>query len=167
MLLPPALVYVVGGLGAAALVGMIAYDRRSGTRKWVARSLIAVMAIAGSATLVLLFGAARVVHLTGDRTVAIDHALLLGSSTVALDGHDVELPWKAGATLVINQTSLRVQIEAVFYGTAGGGPSDLITVEPGTIYTLPHKLDHIGPEDLPPDEMQSKKSSETRYWLTW
>lgn len=169
MLLPPALVYAVGGLGVVALVGLVIHDRIAGARKWIARALVAVMVVAGGTTLVLLFGTTQVARVTEDHGVTVERSLLLGSTTTRLGDREVSLPWATGTTIVINEARRPVRLETIVYSRSdlAFASPDIVTIEALTVHVVQAKLDYLGPDDPPPEEFESKSSEETKYWLTW
>jgi hypothetical protein len=82
------------------------------------------------------------------------------------DGHHERLTKGGPGTLVVNDATTAMRIEAVNYGSIGIG-SDPEPVAPMSLHDAKYGIDYVGPNDRPPQEVESNISFSIKYWLRW
>lgn len=66
---------------------------------------------------------------------------------------------------IINDTSRSLRYGTLIYGY--GGESSWATIEPSSVLWTNPAIYHFGPDDHPPQSVQTSPGGTTRYWLTW
>ena len=174
MLLPPQTDLIALAVAGCGLFGTLAYLIRGGRLFWV---------VAGGAVMTLVFVVLFILTLTltskvvrivpagaGAATARAERAFLLGSTTVDAGGKRLVLERGDAETLIVNETArplvLRGEIYSQFRISAAEQPRD-VTIAPYSVVPIDGFIDYLGPENPLPQQVSSKSSTVTKYWLTW
>lgn len=99
----------------------------------------------------------------GDGIPVRKNLALYGNATFRFaDGSSELLSWTSARQLVLNDTPIPLSVSKVQYGTTWAEPS-VTHVDPYGTVKLEGKIDHFGPEDLPP----AASEKWARYWVRW
>jgi hypothetical protein len=160
MLVPAPTDLVMIGLAVAGLVGLLAYVIRGGRSLWVILGLGAYTC-AAIVAMVFAIAAPYVVRVSGDGAGGV-HA----ERALQVFGH--------GTSIVINESDKPLTLQAAVFADAPGfGTSepDDVTIAPHETTQVPAFIDHLGPDDEFPDQVEvdsnASGSSTTQYRLTW
>ncbi len=172
MFLPASADLLLLGVAAVGLIGTLAYLIRGGRLFWVVVGgaiFTVVFAVTFILSVTMTCKVVRVVH-EGNGQVHAERSLLIFSKTIDLDGHEVTLRTDVAETIIVNETDRQLTLRGEVYSQFRLGttprPRDQF-VPRYTAVPFDGFIDHLGPDDPLPNEVSSKSSTETQYWLTW
>lgn len=145
--------------GAAVLAGI--YLIRDGSRAGVPVIIVGLLLsfLAGE----LAHGTRLLVVVPGDGRPARKDLRLYGSAAYRFaDGSSEQVRWKSARQLVLNDTPVPLTVAKVHYGTTWA-ESNETRVGPYGAVNLDGRIDHFGPDDLPPATSEKWE----RYWIRW
>ncbi len=168
MLLPESAVYLLIGIAAAVVLGTVVLFKRSPERGKLHWTAVGVSVVVAGGLAITLMAASHVVRISA--TMQVSQARVLGTATVQLGEHDVEITGHgSGITLILNESDRTLEVQTLVYGELA--PKTLVppdvSVDPHSAYTLHANVDHIGPTDRPPSSVSTKGGGQVKYWLTW
>lgn len=144
---------------AAVVVGilLIRNDSRAGIPVIVVGIVLAFLA--GE----LAHGTRLLVVVPGDGRPARNDLRLYGSAAYQFsDGSSEHVRWKSAKQLVLNDTPVPITVAKIQYGTTWAERNET-RVEPYGSARLAGRIDHFGPDDLPPATSEKWE----RYWVRW
>jgi hypothetical protein len=99
------------------------------------------------------------------------HMLLFDTAPYTLaNGTTVSLSSDPGGkAIVVNNRPNQARFETLRYGSSSGAGSGSSYIAGYSVGTVPHRPDHFGPFDGPPQSVsvRGREGSAVRYWLTW
>lgn len=157
------LAWALGGIvfGAAAVVGVALIRRGSG----FGLPIIVVGLLAGllAANLPWTNGTPVLVVMPGDGAAVRKDLALYGTALYRFaDGSSEHVNWKSARQLVLNDTQVPLTVAKVQYGRTWAEPNET-RVDPYGAVNLDGRIDHFGPNDLPPATSEKWE----RYWVRW
>lgn len=148
-------------LGAAAVAGVTLIRRES--RMGLPLVLAGILAGLLVANLPATNGTEVLVVMPGDGAATRKDLALYGTAAYRFaDGSSEELRWNSARQMVLNDTPIPMKIGKVQYGVTWSESSEIQLTPYGSAH-LQGRIDHFGPQDMPPPT--SGKSR--RYWLRW
>ena len=145
--------------GAAVIAGILLI--RDGSRAGI--PVIAVGILAGFLAGELAHGTRLLVVVPGDGRPERKDLRVYGSTTYRFaDGSSERVRWKSARQIVLNDTPVPVTVAKVQYGTTWAEPNET-RVDPYGAASLDGRIDHFGPNDLPP----ATSDKWERYWVRW
>lgn len=147
--------------GALALAGMALIRR--GSRLGLPIILVGILAGLAVANLPWINGTSVLVVAPGDGTAVRKNLALYGAARYRFaDGSSEQVRWRSAKQLVLNDTPVPLTVSKVEYGTTWTEPS-MTRVDPYASVKLGGRIDHFGPDDLPP----ATSGKWVRYWVRW
>jgi hypothetical protein len=160
---------MIFAMGAVAVVGVIglkvtADDPTMGRP----RLILGIMMVAGGLVAAFLYWGKHDVIICTEGAGGVETRRMVLFGTATYDNHHGGLKVGAGSgeTWIVNDTSRPMRIQQVYYGIGIGG-FDPIPVPAGEVVGYDDEIQHLGPGDAPPSQIQSETSIDSRQWLTW
>src|SRR5262245_30292311 len=119
MVLSSGMIIAIVAIAGVAVAGAVFAWKRAlpGKIKW---PVTAVGGLLGLGAAIVLMGASHLVRVGAD--MQISTARLLGSTTVSIDGHDVDISSHgSGVTVIVNESSRELAVQTLVYGELSPG----------------------------------------------
>jgi hypothetical protein len=165
----PTWLYAIVFYGLVATAAGALYMFYRSQRRTVA---LVVFAAAGILALLVRHVATDVIRVhDADGGVAADRVKWLGTPDFDRTPGGDNFPDEPRTTLIVNDSAKNVRLELVSYGKNAvglGGLLDATVIPPGKMLVT-SRIEHIGPGDRPPDEIEVVDGDlqMLRPWLTW